>query len=240
LVSNFADPAVGVVSGELLIGAGASEGARTVGLYWRYESWIRDRLSQLDSMFGATGPFYAMRRALFVPLPGDVLLDDMFLPLSAFFRGYRLVCDPRARAFDVPTSARTEFTRKVRTLAGNYQILRFYPQLLGPRNRLWGDYVSYKLGRLLLPFALLAMLVGGALLPDPGRLPVLAPQLAGYALALLDLAVPEGAALKRLTAPAATFVTMMVAALGALSIFVVPPRRLWKVTSASTPQALDG
>ena len=74
-------------------------------------------------MFGATGPFYAIRRELAVPIPDDMLLDDMYLPLSVFFRGFRLIMDSRARAFDyLWTSLETEFRRKVRRqLAGNYQ-----------------------------------------------------------------------------------------------------------------------
>ena len=87
LIDCFADPSVGVVSGELKIRVARNSGEASTGLYWRYESWIRQQLSSIDSMFGATGPFYAMRRELAVPLPLDVLLDDMYLPLSAFFRG---------------------------------------------------------------------------------------------------------------------------------------------------------
>jgi hypothetical protein len=73
-----------------------------------------------------------MRREL-APIPEGTLLDDMYLPLSAFLRGYRLVVDTRARAFDLPTSIETEFRRKVRTLAGNYQILRRLPPDAGAR-----------------------------------------------------------------------------------------------------------
>ena len=60
-------------------------------------------------MFGATGPFYAIRRSLAVPIPEDSLLDDMYLPLSAFQRGYRLVVEEGARAADYPTGIGTEF-----------------------------------------------------------------------------------------------------------------------------------
>ena len=95
---------MGAVSGELIIRKGASHDEADIGLYWRYETWIRNRLSDIDSIFGATGPFYALRRELAVPIPPDQLLDDMYLPLAAFFRGYRLIVEPRARAFDYPTS----------------------------------------------------------------------------------------------------------------------------------------
>ena len=227
LIACFADPAVGVVSGELLIVNPETHEETSVGLYWRYESWLRQRLSDVDSTLGATGPFYAMRRELAVPIPADVLLDDVFLPLAAFFRGYRLVVEESARAFDFPTTRQTEFRRKVRTLAGNYQILRFYPALLGPKNRMWFHYVSYKLGRLLLPYALIALAISSFWLRAPYATMALAAQGFFYLLAALDPVVPENWLLKRLTSPVRTFVTLMAAAFCAVAIFFVPARSLW-------------
>ena len=232
LMENFADPKVGVASGELRIAAGASQEETDIGLYWRFESWMRDRLSSVDSMFGATGPFYAIRRELVVPLPPDTLLDDVFLPLAAFFRSYRLVVDRRARALDYPTSLQTEFRRKVRTLAGNYQMLLAYPALLGPRNRMWLHFVSYKLGRLLLPWLLLALAISSFGLPAPWRVSAIAAQAAFYLCAAADHWVPPASAWKRVSSPARTFVVMMAAAVAGLSVFFVPARSLWKVTSA--------
>jgi hypothetical protein len=165
-------------------------------------------------------------------VPADALLDDVYLPLAAYFRGYRLVVDSRARAYDIPTSLETEFRRKIRTLAGNYQILRAYPALLGPGNRMWLHFMSYKFGRLLLPWLLL-LLAGASLgLPPPWRGIVLAGQAAFYGLALADAWIFKPRLLKRLSSSAHTFLVMMIATLGGLSVFFIPPRTLWKVTSA--------
>lgn len=232
LVENFADPSVGVASGELLIRAGASQQEADIGLYWRFETWMRETLSSVDSMFGATGPFYAIRRTLAVPIPADALLDDVYLPLAAYFKGYRLVMDSRARAYDIPTSLETEFRRKIRTLAGNYQILRAYPALLGPGNRMWLHFMSYKFGRLLLPWLLLILAAASFGLPSPWRAVVLAGQVAFYGLALADAWIFKPRLLKRLSSSAHTFVVMMAATIGGLSVFFIPPRTLWKVTSA--------
>lgn len=232
LIENFADPSVGVASGELLIRAGASQEEADIGLYWRFETWMRESLSSVDSMFGATGPFYAIRRTLAVPIPADALLDDVYLPLAAYFQGYRLVMDSRARAYDIPTSLETEFRRKIRTLAGNYQILRAYPALLGPGNRMWLHFMSYKFGRLLLPWLLLILAAASFGLPAPWRGAVLAGQAAFYGLALADAWIFKPRLLKRLSSSAHTFVVMMIATLGGLSVFFIPPRTLWKVTSA--------
>jgi cellulose synthase/poly-beta-1,6-N-acetylglucosamine synthase-like glycosyltransferase len=233
LVENFADPAVGVVSGELVIHTGASQQEADIGLYWRFETWMRESLSSVDSMFGATGPFYAIRRSLAVPIPADALLDDVYLPLAAYFKGYRLVMDSRARAYDIPTSLDTEFRRKIRTLAGNYQILRAYPALLGPGNRMWLHFMSYKFGRLLLPWLLLIFAAASFGLPPPWRGIVQALQAAFYGLALADVWISQPRLLKKFSSSAHTFLTMMIATLGGLSVFFIPPRKLWKVTSAS-------
>jgi len=230
LVDCFADPAVGVVSGELVIRSGAGLEEAEAGLYWRYEFWIRKQLSGIDSIFGASGSIYAMRRSLAVPLPADMLLDDVYLPLAAFFRGYRLIVEPAAQAFDFPTALDTEFRRKVRTLAGNYQILAAYPALLGPRNRMWVHFVSYKLGRLLLPYLLAGLLISSFWLPGAWAPVALLAQALFYGLAALDGFIPKNSALKKISSPVRTFVVLILAAACATAILFVPPRTLWKET----------
>jgi len=229
LVACFADPAVGVASGELIIRQGQNAAEANVGLYWRYEKWIRSRQSRIDSVLGATGCIYAMRRELANPLPPETLADDMYLPLAAFFRGYRVILDASAQAFDDPTGLDTEFRRKVRTLAGVYQIIGSYPALLGPRNRMWLHFLSHKLARLVLPWALLVLAATSFALPDPWRILALSGQVVFYTLAAFDGALPESSVAKRLTSPARTFVVLMAAALCAVAILFVPPQKLWKM-----------
>jgi cellulose synthase/poly-beta-1,6-N-acetylglucosamine synthase-like glycosyltransferase len=229
LVSNFADERVGVVSGDLLIRQGNLEES-SIGAYWRYERWIRTQLGRLDSTMGATGPFYAMRRTLFRQMPNDLLLDDMYLPMGAFNAGYRLIVEPEAQAFDFPTNVNIEFRRKVRTLAGNYQLLRYYPWLLTPRNRMLFHYVSYKLLRLMLPWIALGLLIASFGLPEPWRTSMIAAQLGIYALAALDAVSPSAAPWRRVTAPLRTIVSMLLAAACAVSILFVKPQKLWTPT----------
>lgn len=236
MLENFHDPAVGSVSAELVIRDGQNREERNVGLYWRYEFWIRVQLSRMDSIFGATGAYYALRRDLAVPIPTNALLDDMHLPLAAFFRGYRLIVDERARMFDYSTNLQAEFRRKVRTLAGNYQILMEYPGLLTWRNRLWLHFVSYKFARLILPFALIAALISSVFLPAPWNWLMFTGQVLFYCLAILDPWIPEGP-LKKATSPLRTFVTLMSAALLAVSIFFVPSTTLWKTGNYKRPSA---
>jgi cellulose synthase/poly-beta-1,6-N-acetylglucosamine synthase-like glycosyltransferase len=235
LMQNFADPEVGAASAELVIRKGATEAECQTGLYWKYEFGIRVKLSAIDSIFGATGAYYGLRRELAVPIPREALLDDMYLPLAAFFRGYRLVVDPRARMFDQPTGLKSEFRRKVRTLAGNYQIIRWYPAILTRSNRMLFHFASYKLARLLLPFAMLGVLIASFGLPAPWGGVMIAAQVVFYGTALADMFVPESR-LKKLTSPVATFVTLMAAAFCAVSVFVMPSAKLWKPTRVSPAQ----
>ncbi|MCC7175540.1 MAG: glycosyltransferase family 2 protein [Bryobacterales bacterium] len=225
LVAPFADPSVGVVSGGLVIRHGGTRQEAATGLYWSYEKWIRIRQSAVDSVLGATGAIYAMRRELAEPLPPDTLLDDVHLPMGAFVRGFRVLIDESAQAFDEPSSLRSEFRRKVRTLAGNYQVLRAFPVLLTPANRMWLHFLSHKFGRLLLPFALILCAVSAFFLPPGWREALLAGQFAFYTIAAADLAVPESSGLKRLTAPVQTFVALMAATLCASRMLLPFNRR---------------
>lgn len=240
LISCFADPKVGAASGQLIIRAeGSNHGSRDVGLYWKLETWVRYRLSSIDSMFGATGPVYALRRELAVPIPAEILLDDMYLPLAGFFRGYRLVCCETAIAWDYPTTRHTEFGRKIRTLAGNYQLLGYYPQLLLPFiNRMWFHYMSYKVGRIIMPWTLIGAFVSSFWLPDPWRWLLPAGGVLLVIIALIDESIPQQNFLKAVTSPIRTFLVMMAAALAALRVFFVSdPRALWTVTKAEKKAA---
>ncbi len=189
LVADFADPRVGVVSGQLVIGAGPTTNgaAQGAGLYWRYETCIRRWESVVNSSVGVTGAITALRRSLFEPLPADTVLDDLLIPLRVMRRGYRVIFEPRARAFDgAPASARDEFARKVRTLAGNFQLFARDPWLLWPsQNRIWLQTISHKALRLLLPVLFTTALATNVVLAGTGGLygVSLAAQGAFYALA---------------------------------------------------------
>ena len=183
LARTFDDPEIGGATGELVLdgelhGASESTVADGVGLYWKYEKWMRRHESRLWSTLGATGAIYAIRRSLWRPLPPETLLDDVLAPMRVVLAGKRVVFEERARAFDrVAANGAAESRRKTRTLAGNYQILALEPRLLIPAvNPVWVQYVSHKLGRLVTPWALLALLASSA---------ALAPRGWPYALALL-------------------------------------------------------
>jgi cellulose synthase/poly-beta-1,6-N-acetylglucosamine synthase-like glycosyltransferase len=200
-------------------------------LYWRYELWARRRHSEIDSMFGATGCICAIRRALVDPLPPDALTDDAVLPLRAFFRGYRVVFDPAAIAYDYPAAEGTEFRRRLRTLAGLWQVCLHMPELFTGANRMRLHFLSHKFSRLALPWAILLVCAATLALDDsPFRTFLLIAEATGVLLALVDALVPKKFPLKRLTSPARTFMSMNAAALLSITVFFVRPATLWRTT----------
>ena len=231
LIENFADSDVGAASGELMLGDPASgETGKGRGLYWRIEKKIRELESASGSVVGATGAIYCARRRLLdaSPLPEGTILDDVLLPMQIVRKGSRVIFDSRARAWDSPDLGEgREFSRKVRTLSGNYQLLQLAPWLLSHENPIRFEFVSHKLSRLAVPFALLALLIASLLLPQPLYRTALGAQLAFYALSLAALAGVKIGPLSRIADPARTFVVLNSAAMVAFINFVTGRKAVW-------------
>jgi cellulose synthase/poly-beta-1,6-N-acetylglucosamine synthase-like glycosyltransferase len=181
LVEPFCDASVGAVTGALALADGGA-----LSLYRRYDDWIRRQQGACNSTVVVTGALWALRRRHFTPVPLDSLADDLFLPLMVIAQGRRVVCAPGARAFDqLPSDPRADFHRRVRTLAGAFQVLLHAPWLLLPwRNRAFLAFASHKLLRLASPALLVLLFVAST--QGPGRLPagLLAAQVLLYGLAL--------------------------------------------------------
>ena len=190
IVRNFADPAVGAVSGELMLEAtpGTTGAGHGTAFYWRYEKFVRSMESRADSTICATGAVYAIRRDAFEPIPDDTILDDILIPMRLVRRGYRVLFEPDARAYDsVAPSARHELTRKMRTNAGLFQLFARERWLFNPlRNRLWFETMSHKGLRLALPLLHVSLLAATFALADaPLYRIALAGQLLFYAAAII-------------------------------------------------------
>jgi len=229
ILSNFADPTVGCVAGELRLRiADHDAGTEAVSsLYWRYEQGIRKSEAMVDSPVGVYGGFYAVRRELATAIPEGLILDDMYQPLCIVRRGFRSVIDDRARVWDIwPKTSAAEFERKVRTLAGNYQLVQKTPWLLGRTNRLRFQLISHKLTRLVVPFLLVILMLSSCLLrtsqPYTG---FLMGQVVFYALAIVGLAW-DTRVLRRIAGPASAFVLLNAAAVMALFMFLFRPDSL--------------
>jgi poly-beta-1,6-N-acetyl-D-glucosamine synthase len=235
LVMNFADPSVGAVSGELLLdGDGRSSVGEGVGLYWKYEKWIRKSESRASSVIGATGAIYAIRRALWRPLPESTILDDVYTPMAIALGGHRVVFEEKARAHDVSAdSARREFSRKVRTLTGNYQLCQLMPRLLLPNSALIFQFYSHKLMRLAAPIFFLLLLASNLIIVASSGVAqrfyqvVLGGQLLFYVGVLAGGYLLKRNRKVRLLNFAYVFSVMNAAALVGLVYFLLGKRNVW-------------
>lgn len=207
LLENFADPAVGAVSGDLVIESAPGVLAG-VGAYWRYEKWLRRQEGRAGSTIGVSGSICAVRRHLFRPIPPGTILDDMYWPLRVAMQGYRVVHEERAVAYDrLPPRVGDEFRRKVRTLSGNFQLIARLPAVLLPwRNPVWLQFLSHKVFRLVVPWALIGLFVLSAVLPGAVYEVALWGQVLFYALAVTSLSRRFGTRLRLGTAAGAFLV----------------------------------
>jgi cellulose synthase/poly-beta-1,6-N-acetylglucosamine synthase-like glycosyltransferase len=244
LLSNFADPNVGCVAGELLLnseGHSATTGAVS-GLYWRYEQYIRNCEAAVDSPTGVYGGFYAIRRSAATLYPPGLILDDMFQPLSLIRKGYRSVLDREAYVVDTwPATSAGEFSRKVRTLAGNFQLLAEAPWLLTPANRVLFQLLSHKLLRLVVPyFFILLLLATGWLALDSAAFALfglLQTIFWFFAVVALRFRIPIKV-VNKIAAPASALLVLNAAAIAGLYKFLFTRGPLWKIWSP-TPVVLD-
>ena len=244
LARNFLDRDVGAVSGELiLLGPGQDELHTGLGMYWRYEKFVRQAESRRGSSMGYTGAVSAVRRELFTPLSPDTLVDDLVVALRVIGRGYRVLFEPAARAYDrVSREPGREFARKVRTLAGTLQTGLESRRLVGPLPAgAWWQFFSHKLLRLMVPFLLVAAWVSSALVVDPFYRAAWIAQTAGYGLGVLALLFPALVGRSRLGSLASTFLMLnTAAAVGVFSYLGGRRLELWKAPASGPTPASDG
>jgi len=228
LVENFVDPSIGCVSGELHLGdPRVGENTRRMGTYWRLEKLVRKMEGASGSVIGASGALYAVRRNLLVPVPQETILDDVFIPMEVVRQGARVTIDSRARVWDVPDlGTRREFARKVRTLSGLYQLLQLQPWLLSSRNPVRFEFISHKLLRLAIPFALCAALISSFFLPEFIYRAALILQLSFYSLSLCRKFSRHNP-VSRMADVAFTFILLNAAALVAFANFVAGRKPAW-------------
>lgn len=244
LLSNFADPSVGCVAGELVLNTEGHDAAASAvsGVYWRYEQWIRNCEAAWDSPVGVYGGFYAARRTLIRPFPEGLILDDMFQPLSIVRQGYRSVLDRSAVVYDTwPGKVSGEFQRKIRTLAGNYQLFARAPWTLGPKNRVFFQLFSHKVMRLLVPYFFVLLLLSASWLASGSRLwgVIAAAQWVFWlsAVAALRFTLPV---IHRVASAASALLVLNAAAVAGLYKFLFTRGPLWKIWLPKAPSMAAG
>ncbi len=121
LVRPFADPEVAYVCGRLVLQD--ADGTNREGVYWRFETWLREQESALGSITGGNGSIYAVRREDYVDVDPR-FGHDLSLPYLMVQRGRRAVYVPEALAFEKPSrDIEDEYRRKVRMFEHCWLIL---------------------------------------------------------------------------------------------------------------------
>ena len=163
MAANFADPEVGCVTGDSrysdqeITGADIQEKS-----YWSYEQFIRAKESELGSTVGGDGAIFAIRKALYTPLPPDTI-NDLVIPLQIVAKGYRAVFEPRAVGIE-PTAGnfQKEFRRKQRIVNRSWRGVMRTSAVLNPfRVGIFAWQVwSHKMMRWLVPVFFLTGISG--------------------------------------------------------------------------------
>ncbi|MFA6400290.1 MAG: glycosyltransferase family 2 protein [Salinivirgaceae bacterium] len=164
IVTAFANPKVGCVAGEKRIQLDVKDNAATSGegLYWKYESWVKDQESNMGSCMGAAGELFAIRRSLFFSVPNDTILDDFTISLKIAMQGYKIDYTPEAFALEqASASVDEEMKRKIRIAAGSFQsVFRLLPLLnIFKYGTLSWQFISHKLFRwIIIPLSLVLII----------------------------------------------------------------------------------
>lgn len=165
IVQNFADERVGVVAGHIehiTTHIKNKDEAGGEGLYRVFESRQKILEGQLHSTISAFGGFYAIRKKCFRPIPPNSYSnDDVLIPMNSIRQGYRVIYEPEAISMeDFTGNLRSEFSRRIRIGAGNYQAFIWLLDFLNPF-RGWPAYCyfSHKVTRWFSPFFLIATII---------------------------------------------------------------------------------
>ena len=232
IVRNYADPAVGAVSGryEYHNPTGAPIGFGSI-LFWKYENLIKTLQTRIGTITGCCGCIYSVRRELYEPLPEDII-SDLVEPLKILEKGYRIVFEPDAIAYEETTEKTAEeFSMRVRVVTRGMRGLLYMRKLFNPLRHGFVSFqlFSHKVLRWLIPVFLVVLFASNLWLLGSSNFYNLtfALQCAFYAIALAGVVAERlNIAFKVLTVPL-YFVTVNVAALVAMY-------RVWKGHKAVT------
>lgn len=175
MVRKFDNPHVGCVAGEKKVSTDGSNAAAAEGVYWKYESFLKDLDNRLNSTMGAAGELIAIRRSLWEDIPDGTLGDDMFISMGVIRKGYKIAYCKQAYAMEKPSADIEQERKRKRRLAGcavqNVIELR---DLMNPfRYGLTAfQYVSHRVLRwVLAPTCLILMLLSNFIMLLPGAAP---------------------------------------------------------------------
>ncbi len=195
LAANYKDERVGAVSGRYRYfdeQGNSPSGTGTV-MFWDYENMIKTFQSRISTITGCCGCIYSVRRSAFTELPPDII-SDLVQPLRVIKQGYTVLFEDRALAYEATTkSSEQEWTMRVRVITRAMRGILSVRELLNPLAHPWIAFqlLSHKLLRWFVPFYLLGLLLGSAmLLHEPQFMRIFMLQALFYSMALIALFVP--------------------------------------------------
>ena len=195
LAANYQDPAVGAVSGRYQYFDPKQDSPTGMGAiaFWNYENNIKTRQSQISTLTGCCGCIYSVRKTAYTALAPDVI-SDLVQPLWVIQKGYRVVFEDRALAYEQTTeSTAEEFAMRVRVITRGMRGLLSVPDLLKLWKYPWIAFqlFSHKILRWMVSLFLLLLAVGNlALMNQPYFRAFMVVQLCFYAVAALQVLVP--------------------------------------------------
>ena len=175
LVRYFREPEVGCVCGELRLVRDIAHPENQDHIYWRYERLLKFFESRIGGLLGANGGVYALRRSSYQPIPAQAIVDDFWISMQVIEAGQRCVYDPEAIALEtIPHRLSDEFRRRVRIGMGNYQALKRFAGMLGPRHGAVAfTFLSHKCLRWFVPHFMVLAFISNLLLAGQGGYTVL-------------------------------------------------------------------
>jgi poly-beta-1,6-N-acetyl-D-glucosamine synthase len=174
MVRHYADPMVGGVAGEKRIYKKGEDNASGAGegLYWKYESFLKRKDSEVYSVVGAAGELFSLRTELYEEPDENMIIEDFYLSLNVAAKGFRFMYEPDAVATETASaSVKEEWKRKVRICAGGFQAMARLRHLLNPFRYgiLSFQYISHRVLRwTLAPLFLPVIFVSNLLLSLDG------------------------------------------------------------------------
>jgi len=245
LVRHFSDPRIGYAVGNAryLERSSQTASAESEGLYWKMETWLKEKESGFGSVVGGDGAIYAIRRELYTPLRLTDI-NDFLNPLQIIVRGYRGIYEPSAICFEeAGDTFEKEFRRKVRIVSRSLNAVRRAPRVLLPwiQPRHWLALISHKILRWFAPVFLLIALIANLLLwSNPFYRFTACLQLGFYFLAAIGWAVKSRGAVPRiLYLPYYFCLVNLASLLGILKCFAGSLAPTWQTIRQDAPAHQD-
>jgi len=187
LVAPFQDSAIGIVNGNKVLKRTETMVGEGEGVYWIYETHLKQADSDIFSNAFVTGAMTAIRQELFIPIPGYLEFDHI-LPLHVVNKGFRVAFAMDARFFEeTAPSSMAEWNVRVRNAVRGFCMVLLMGRYLNLFKHPWFvlHIYSRKVLRWLVALPMAGILISSFLLLNIGffRLTILA-QIIFYGAAL--------------------------------------------------------